>query len=59
MQSPKRCDLKEKQDGILDKDKTMNNVQKRNICINVLLSQFFRSYIYSVARKLESKTCVR
>jgi hypothetical protein len=24
--------LKEKQDGVLDKDKTMDNVQKRNIC---------------------------
>jgi hypothetical protein len=29
--SPKRRILKEKQD-ILDKDKTMNSVQKRNIC---------------------------
>jgi hypothetical protein len=27
--------LKDKQDDVLDKDKTMNNVQKRNIC-NIL-----------------------
>jgi hypothetical protein len=27
----------------LDKDKTMDNVQKRNICINVPSSQTFRS----------------
>jgi hypothetical protein len=26
-------DFKEKRDNILDKDKTMDNVQKRNICI--------------------------
>jgi hypothetical protein len=25
------CDLKNKQDGVLDKDKTMGNVQKHNI----------------------------
>jgi hypothetical protein len=29
--SPKRCVLKEKQDDVLDKDKTMDNVQKPNI----------------------------
>jgi hypothetical protein len=32
IQSPKRCDLKDKEDDILDEDKTMDNVQKRNIC---------------------------
>jgi hypothetical protein len=32
MQSPKRCVLKNKQDGVLDKDKKMDNVQKHNIC---------------------------
>jgi hypothetical protein len=45
IQSPKRCVLKEKQDDILDKDKTMNNVQKRNICTNVPSSETFRSYL--------------
>jgi hypothetical protein len=28
-----------------DKDSTMDNVQKHNICINVPLSQTFKSYI--------------
>jgi hypothetical protein len=31
IQSPKRCVLKEKQDDILNKDETLDNVQKRNI----------------------------
>jgi hypothetical protein len=35
--------LIEKQEDILNKDKTMDNVQKRNICSNVPLSQTFRS----------------
>jgi hypothetical protein len=30
-QSPKRCVLKYKQDGVLNKDNKMDNVQKRNI----------------------------
>jgi hypothetical protein len=32
IQSPKRCILKYKQDGVLDKNRTMDNVQKHNIC---------------------------
>jgi hypothetical protein len=32
----KRCVLKNKQDGVLDKGKTMDNVQKHNICTGVL-----------------------
>jgi hypothetical protein len=36
--------MKGKQDDVLDKDKTMNNVQERNICTNVPSSQTFRSY---------------
>jgi hypothetical protein len=32
IQSPKRCVLKNKQNGVLDKDKTMDNAQKHNIC---------------------------
>jgi hypothetical protein len=32
IQFPKRCVFKEKRDGVLNKDKTMGNVQKRNIC---------------------------
>jgi hypothetical protein len=30
------------------KDKTMDNVQKHNICINVPSSQTFRSYLNAV-----------
>jgi hypothetical protein len=45
IQFPKRV-LTEKQDNILNKDKTMDNVQKRT---NVPLSQTFRSnLVYSV-----------
>jgi hypothetical protein len=29
----------------LDKDRTMDNVQKHNICTNVPSSQTFRSYL--------------
>jgi hypothetical protein len=32
IQSPKHCGLKGKQDDVLDKNKTMDNVQKRHIC---------------------------
>jgi hypothetical protein len=32
IQSQKRCVLKYKQDDILDKDETMDNVQERNNC---------------------------
>jgi hypothetical protein len=41
--SPKRCVLKNKQAGVLDKDKMMDNIQKQ-FCTNVPLSQTFRSY---------------
>jgi hypothetical protein len=34
IQSPKRRVLKNKQDSLLDKDKTMDNVRKHNICNN-------------------------
>jgi hypothetical protein len=34
IQSPKRYVLKNKQDGVLDKNRTMENVQKHNICTN-------------------------
>jgi hypothetical protein len=36
--------LKYKQDGVLDKNRAMDNVQKHNSCINVPSSQTFRSY---------------
>jgi hypothetical protein len=39
IQSPKRCVLKKKQDGVLGKDKTMGNVQKHNICRIVFLAR--------------------
>jgi hypothetical protein len=45
IQSPKRCVLKYKQDGVLDADRTMDNVHKHNICINVPLSQTFRCFV--------------
>jgi hypothetical protein len=45
IQSPKRCDLKHKQDDILDKDQTMDNVQEPNICTNLPSSENFRSYL--------------
>jgi hypothetical protein len=32
IQSPKRRVLKNKQGGVLDKDKSLDNVQKYNIC---------------------------
>jgi hypothetical protein len=46
MQSPKRCVLKYKQGGGLDKSRTMDNVQKHNICTNVSSSQTVRSYLH-------------
>jgi hypothetical protein len=36
---------KYKQDGILDKDETMDNVQERNNRTNLPSSQTFRSYL--------------
>jgi hypothetical protein len=36
----------EKQDDILNKDKTMDNVQKRIICTNIPSSLTFRSYLH-------------
>jgi hypothetical protein len=44
----KRCVLKNKQDGVLDKDKTTENVQIHNICTNVPSSQNFRSYLNKI-----------
>jgi hypothetical protein len=44
---PKRSVLKDTQDGILDEDKMMDNVQKRNIYTNVPSSQTFRPYLGS------------
>jgi hypothetical protein len=35
IQSTKRCVLKKCEDGVLNKDRTMDKVQKQNICINV------------------------
>jgi hypothetical protein len=43
MLSPKRCVLKDKQNDVSNKDKTMDNVQKHNICTNAPSSQSFRS----------------
>jgi hypothetical protein len=43
IQSPKRRVLKNKQDGVLDKDKTMDNVKKHHISTNIPSPQTFRS----------------
>jgi hypothetical protein len=47
IQSPRRCVLKNKEDGVLDQDKTMANVQEHNICTNVPSSQTLRSYSHT------------
>jgi hypothetical protein len=44
IQSPKRCVLKYKQDGFLDKIRAMDNAQGLNICTNVPTLQAFRTY---------------
>jgi hypothetical protein len=43
--SRKRCVLKHKEDGVLDKNSTIDNVHKHYTCINVQLSQNFRFII--------------
>jgi hypothetical protein len=43
---------KNKQDFNLDKDKTMDNVQKHNICTNVPSAQTFRSYLHVIVYTL-------
>jgi hypothetical protein len=60
IQSPKHCVLKNKQDGGLDKDKMMDNVQKHNICTNVPLSQTFRSYLSMIqlGQNASVKCCI-
>jgi hypothetical protein len=47
IQSTKRCVLKYIQDGVLDKNRTMANVQKHNICTDVPSSQTCR-YMYFI-----------
>jgi hypothetical protein len=37
IQSTKRCVLTYKQDGVLDKNRTVVNVQKHNICTNAFV----------------------
>jgi hypothetical protein len=44
---------------ILDKNRTMDNVQKHNICINVPSSQTFRSHcVYLLKQASEMQTLV-
>jgi hypothetical protein len=38
--SPKRCVLKYKQDGVLDENRTMDNVQKENIYTHAVVDIF-------------------
>jgi hypothetical protein len=45
IQSPKVVFCKINRNVFLDKDRTMDNVQKHNICTNVPSSQTFRSYL--------------
>jgi hypothetical protein len=49
IQSPKRCVLKHKQDEILDKDETMDNVQKHNFCTNIYLFIWLEASEYVAA----------
>jgi hypothetical protein len=44
MQPPKRRVLNKKQGGVLNKNRTMDIIQKHNICTNVPSSQTFKSY---------------
>jgi hypothetical protein len=56
IQSPKRCVLKYKQDGVLDKSRTMDNVHKVSNCINVPSLRTFKSYLgCGVGRKSSRK----
>jgi hypothetical protein len=41
IRSPKRCVLKNNQDGVLDQDKTMDNVQEHNICYNYMVLKHY------------------
>jgi hypothetical protein len=50
--------LKDKQDDVLNKDTTMDNVQKRNIC-NILgghTAKYFRIYVCNFWNKTERQT---
>jgi hypothetical protein len=48
VQSPKRCVLKYKQDSVLNKNRTMDIVQKHHIRTNVPSSTAFRSYVLTL-----------
>jgi hypothetical protein len=41
IQAPKRCVLKNKHDGVLDQDRTMDNVQKHNIYTDTVVFFIF------------------
>jgi hypothetical protein len=45
IRSLKCCVLKYKQDGVLDKNRMLDNVQKHNVCTNGPSSKNFRSYV--------------
>jgi hypothetical protein len=58
IQSPKLCVLENIQDGVLDKHRTMENVQKHNICTNewVFGGGMIRKFVpYATYRKTEAK----
>jgi hypothetical protein len=38
--------LKNKQDGVLDKDKMMDNVQKHNICTNTIYYAMYKAQLF-------------
>jgi hypothetical protein len=47
--------MKYKRDGVLDKNSTMDDVQKRKICTNLPSSQTYRSYRLMVVEKKMTK----
>jgi hypothetical protein len=52
IQSPKRCVLKYKQDGVMDKNRAMDNVQKHDICPVIVAIFVFLTYIKMVHTEL-------
>jgi hypothetical protein len=55
IQSLKRCVLKNKQDGVLDKDRMTDNVQKHNICtVNLVIKLYGCNK--SIARSSNNET---
>jgi hypothetical protein len=56
MQSPKRCVFKNKQDDVLDENKTMDNVQKRNIYTVIMCLMYMKKIVIPPETILVLKT---